>query len=215
MKEKILQWIDSIKELFSSPSVVRPYGSVRKKGPFRKPSAKKSVQKRTPIRKSAKRSNSRPSSRSQAKTKTASTRSTPKKKPTVKKALKKTVKKKAVKKPVRKQSAAAKRKSSSQGKSISPTNKAIKTSTAKVNSPLVGEITHYFAKIKVVVVKVTKGPLKVGDRINIKGKGTDFIQDIDSMQIESVDVKSARKGQLVGLKVKKAVKVGDKVFKVA
>lgn len=77
---------------------------------------------------------------------------------------------------------------------------------------LVGEITHYFSKIQVVVVKVTKEPLKVGDQIHIYGK-SDFIQKVASIQIESVDVKSAKKGQLVGLKVNKEASVGDKVFK--
>ncbi len=33
------------------------------------------------------------------------------------------------------------------------------------------------------------------------------------MQVESLDVKVAKKGQLVGLKVDKIVKIGDKVYK--
>ncbi|MCA9393247.1 MAG: hypothetical protein KC900_03500 [Candidatus Omnitrophica bacterium] len=78
-----------------------------------------------------------------------------------------------------------------------------------------GEITHYFAKIKVAVVRVTAIGIKLGDSINIKGKSTDLIQKVESMQIESVDVKFARKGQLVGLKLAKPVRVGDKVYKVA
>lgn len=83
------------------------------------------------------------------------------------------------------------------------------------DSPEIGEITHYFAKIKVAVVKVTAIGMKLGDKINIKGNATDHIQQVESMQIESVDVKSARKGQLVGLKLRKPVRVGDKVFKIA
>lgn len=83
------------------------------------------------------------------------------------------------------------------------------------DSPEIGEITHYFAKIKVAVVRVTAIGIKLGDSINIKGKSTDLIQKVESMQIESVDVKFARKGQLVGLKLAKPVRVGDKVYKVA
>ena len=78
---------------------------------------------------------------------------------------------------------------------------------------LTGEITHYFSKISVVVVKMTHGTLSVGNRIHIQGKGADFTQKVDSLQIESRDVKIAPKGQLVGLKVIKPAKPGDKVFK--
>jgi hypothetical protein len=77
----------------------------------------------------------------------------------------------------------------------------------------VGEITHFFSRIQVVVLKMTRGSLSVGDYIRIFGKGADFTQKVGSLQIESVDVKSAHKGQLVGLKVHKAVKVGSRVYK--
>jgi hypothetical protein len=83
----------------------------------------------------------------------------------------------------------------------------------KLQGILVGEITHFFSRIEVVVIKMTKGNLRIGDQIQIKGRATDFIQKVDSLQIESVDVKVARKGQLVGLKVVKKVKAGDKIYK--
>jgi len=79
---------------------------------------------------------------------------------------------------------------------------------------VVGEITHYFSKIEVCVIKVTKGEIHISDRIQVKGASTDFSQTITSLQIESVNVNKARKGQLVGLKVSQKVKVGDKVYKV-
>ena len=77
----------------------------------------------------------------------------------------------------------------------------------------VGEVTHYFSRIEVCVVKMTQGRVNVGDKICIKGHSTDFSQKILSLQIENSDVKTARKGQLVGLKVKSKVREGDKVFK--
>lgn len=79
---------------------------------------------------------------------------------------------------------------------------------------LVGNVTHYFSRIEVIVLKVTRETVRVGDEIMIVGRDSKFSQKIDSLQIESVDVKSARKGQLVGLKVKKKAKEGDLVFKV-
>lgn len=77
----------------------------------------------------------------------------------------------------------------------------------------IGEITHYFSRIQVVVLKMTQGRLLVGENIHIKGKKTDFVQKVQSLQIESVDVKSANKGQLAGLKVSKKATPGDKVLK--
>ena len=76
-----------------------------------------------------------------------------------------------------------------------------------------GEITHYFDRIKVCVVKLTQGTVLIGDKLTIIGPKTKFVQKVWSMQIESEDVKVARKGQLIGIKVDKLVVVGDKVYK--
>ena len=65
----------------------------------------------------------------------------------------------------------------------------------------------------VCVVKLT-ATMSIGDHIRIKGNTTDFSQKIVSLQVESLDVSVAKKGQLVGLKVKKIAKIGDKVYKV-
>ena len=94
-----------------------------------------------------------------------------------------------------------------------------KSSTAGKPQPgepagiLIGEVTHYFSRISVVVVKMSHGTLSVGNRVRLKGRSNDFIQKVSSLQIESRDVKVAPKGQLVGLKVVKPAKPGDQVFK--
>ena len=77
----------------------------------------------------------------------------------------------------------------------------------------VGVITHYFERIKVCVVKLTQGTVLIGDKLTMIGPKTKFIQKVWSLQIESIDVKVAKKGQLIGLKVDKLVAVGDKVYK--
>lgn len=82
----------------------------------------------------------------------------------------------------------------------------------KANEVFVAEITHYFARINVAVLKMISLVINIGDEILIKGNASNFKQEITSMQVESVDVKSAKKGQLVGLQVVKSVKVGDQVF---
>jgi len=76
----------------------------------------------------------------------------------------------------------------------------------------IGSITHYFSRIEVVVIKLSKAGLSVGNTIHLLGSTTDFTQKVKSLQIESVDVQSAKKGELVGLKVGKKAKEGDKVF---
>jgi len=77
----------------------------------------------------------------------------------------------------------------------------------------VGKITHFYAKIKVAVIKVAS-PLKIGDTIEIiGGEATDFIQKIVSMQKDHKSIKSAKKGASVGVKIKKPVKQGYKIYK--
>ena len=77
----------------------------------------------------------------------------------------------------------------------------------------VAQVTHYFSKIMVCVLKMA-GYLSVGDRVHIKGATTDFKQTIQSLQIESVNVKTVKKGQLVGLKVNQICRAGDIVYKI-
>ena len=78
---------------------------------------------------------------------------------------------------------------------------------------LVGKITHYFNKIGVAIVDL-ESTLKVGDEISIEGVSTNVKQKIDSMQIEHKNVKEAKKGESIGLKVADRVREGDLVFKV-
>lgn len=82
---------------------------------------------------------------------------------------------------------------------------------AKEKKPI-GKITHFFDKIKVAVVALD-AKLKVGDKIKI-GKNERFVElEVKSIQIEHEKLKEAKKGQEIGLKVKKGVKEGDLVFK--
>lgn len=77
----------------------------------------------------------------------------------------------------------------------------------------IGVVTHFFDKLSVAVIKLTKGPLSVGDTIKIKGgEDTDFDQEVDSMQIEHEKIAKAKKGDEVGMKVKKIAREGYKVF---
>ncbi len=77
----------------------------------------------------------------------------------------------------------------------------------------IGKISHYFDKIGVAVVELN-GTLKVGDTILIEGHDVSFEQKIDSMQIEHEQVKTAKKGQSIGMKTDQEVKENYKVYKV-
>jgi translation elongation factor EF-1alpha len=77
----------------------------------------------------------------------------------------------------------------------------------------VGKVAHYFTKIEVAVIDLT-APLSVGDRITIKGATTDFEQTVDSMQIEHENVKAAKAGDSIGVKVKERVRESDVVYKI-
>ncbi len=78
----------------------------------------------------------------------------------------------------------------------------------------VGKVAHFFSKISVAVVDLN-APVSVGDKIRIMGPTTDFEQTVESMQIEHQDVKMAKAGQSIGLKVKEYVREKDIVYKVA
>jgi translation elongation factor EF-1alpha len=76
---------------------------------------------------------------------------------------------------------------------------------------LVGRISHFYHKINVAVVELTNS-IKVGDKIRIVGHGTDFTQQIESIQIEHHNVEEAHKGQSIGLKVHESLRPECKVY---
>lgn len=75
----------------------------------------------------------------------------------------------------------------------------------------IGTVSSYFSHVNVAAIKL-KGNLKTGDKIHIKGHTTDFEQKVDSMQIEKKDVKKAKKGDHIGIRVSEKVRPNDKVF---
>lgn len=77
-----------------------------------------------------------------------------------------------------------------------------------------GRVTHYFSKIGVAAVEITQDTLAVGDTIHIKGHTSDFMQKIDSMQIDGQQVREATAGQSVGFKVAQHAREHDLVYKV-
>ena len=77
----------------------------------------------------------------------------------------------------------------------------------------IGSVSDFFAKPVVAGIELT-ATLKLGDKIHIKGHTTDMEFTVDSMQINNVDVKEAKAGDSVGIKVSERVRGGDTIYKV-
>jgi putative protease len=84
---------------------------------------------------------------------------------------------------------------------------------AEEEKKLVGKVSHYYGKIGVAVVELMD-EIKVGDEISIEGATTNFRQIVDSMEIEHKQIKAAKAGDSIGLKVIEKVRDGDSVFKI-
>lgn len=171
----------------------KPSKKKKKKKAARKKSVKKSTAKKV-TRKAAK-----PTPKKNTKKK--STRKTIKRAPK-KKASKKAVKKKASKRSVKKQKVAVNRHRAHHAKLKEP----------HLHEKPIGRITHYFGKVKAGIILIEKGPLKVGQKIHIKGHTTDLKQSIKSMQINHIPVEEGRKGEEVGIQTKRPVRTDDLVF---
>jgi putative protease len=83
-----------------------------------------------------------------------------------------------------------------------------------MSEDLVGVVDHWYGRIKVAGVRITRQQLGVGDAIHIVGKTTDLTLTIPSMQIDHEAVLTASPGDKVGIKVPDRVRVGDEVYRV-
>jgi hypothetical protein len=77
----------------------------------------------------------------------------------------------------------------------------------------IGKVTHYYDRIGVAVLQLS-GELKVGDKILILGRTTDFTQIVDSMEINHQKVQSVGAGAEVALKVAEPAHENDVVYRV-
>ena len=78
---------------------------------------------------------------------------------------------------------------------------------------IVGKVEDFFAHPVVAGIKLT-GPLKVGDKIRIKGHTTDLEMEVGSMQIDNANVEQAKAGDSIGIKVTDRCRAGDHVYKI-
>lgn len=79
----------------------------------------------------------------------------------------------------------------------------------------IGKVTHFYDKIGVAIIELTSD-LASGDKIKFERGGEElFEQVVDSIQIEHNKLDSAKKGDVVGLKVSETVKEGAEVYKLS
>ena len=81
----------------------------------------------------------------------------------------------------------------------------------KAKEKEIGRVSSYFSHVGVAAIKLS-GKLKVGDKVHVKGATTDFEIPVKSIQIERKDVKTAKKGDHIGIKVPEKVRPNDRVF---
>lgn len=75
----------------------------------------------------------------------------------------------------------------------------------------IGVVTHYYSHLAVAAVRL-QAPLRVGDRIHIKGHTTDLVQPVDSMEIDHKAVDRAGPGDDTALKVADHVREHDRIY---
>ncbi len=135
-------------------------------------------------------------------------------KKSAKKSAKKTLKKKSkkiIKKPAKKTIRKSPKKKIAKKKPAKK-QKTVTKKTPKTEGKFIGDVTHYFPHVQAAVIKM-KGPLTRGDTIKIKGHTTDLTQIVSSIQIDRVDIETAKKGDEIGLLVSSRVRQADKVYK--
>lgn len=77
----------------------------------------------------------------------------------------------------------------------------------------IGRVSDFFARPVVAGIDLT-APLKVGEKIRIRGSTTDLELVVESMEIQNQPVKEGKPGDAVGVKVPERVRRGDRVYRV-
>lgn len=77
----------------------------------------------------------------------------------------------------------------------------------------IGRVTHFYGHICVAVLRLNE-PLKLGDKIHIRGHTTDFTQRVNSIEVEHLSVVWVKPGDHVAIKVIGPVREHDTVYRV-
>jgi hypothetical protein len=77
----------------------------------------------------------------------------------------------------------------------------------------IGTVTHFYSHLSVAVLDLTD-EIHLGDEIRIKGRITDLVMHVGSLEIEHRKIEFADSGVEVALKVDGYVRAGDHIYKV-
>jgi hypothetical protein len=97
---------------------------------------------------------------------------------------------------------------------------AVRPSPARPAEPVsseqrIGVVTHYYGHLSVVSMRLEPGTtLRVDDVIHIRGHTTDFIQKVESLELNHAPVIEVGPNDDFGLKVAEHAREHDVVFKV-
>lgn len=83
----------------------------------------------------------------------------------------------------------------------------------KVGDEPSGVVVHYYDRIGVAVINLSKGQLGLNDKIRIETRDGEFEQAIESMEINKEKVETVKPGDDFALKVDQPVREGDKIYK--
>jgi hypothetical protein len=78
----------------------------------------------------------------------------------------------------------------------------------------IGVVNHYYSHVAVAIIRLESGTLRVGDVIQIRGHTTDFIQKVESLEVNHAPVTEVAPNEEFGLKVVEHAREHDVVFKV-
>lgn len=88
------------------------------------------------------------------------------------------------------------------------------TTKMDVEGERIGTVFHFFPRAGAAQVALDAGPLRVGDRIRIRGHGHDFVQEVFSLEVDDVAREKGEKGELVAIAVMQPVHEDDEVFRI-
>jgi putative protease len=82
-----------------------------------------------------------------------------------------------------------------------------------VEGECIGAVSHYYKKVQVGVIQL-HADLILGEELHFKGAYTDFMQKVDSMQVNHAAVEQAPAHSEVAIRVDQRVRHGDSVYRV-
>jgi putative protease len=78
----------------------------------------------------------------------------------------------------------------------------------------VGVVLHWFPHVSAAVVALSH-PIHVGDTIHVRGRSTDFVQQVGSLALDGAPVRDGTPPQELGVRLATRARPGDRVYRVS